>query len=88
MIGNDGELDSVARVQAVAAALNFGHVEEQLLTFVDLVIQEAKLTLDRVYNRAFLLANSSDLRDNKFLNNETEESLQNSHQPHEKFRRS
>lgn len=62
MIGYDGEFDSVTRVQAVAAALHFRHMEEEFLAFIDFVIQEAKLTFDGIDHGTFLLANSSDLK--------------------------
>lgn len=38
MISNDGKFDGVSRVQAVAAALNFRHVEEEFLALVNLII--------------------------------------------------
>lgn len=44
MVCDNGELDSVTRIQAIAAPLNLRHVEEQFLTFVDFVVQEAELT--------------------------------------------
>lgn len=62
MVCDDGEFDSVTWIQAVAASLNFRHVEEQLFAFLDFVIQKAELSLDGVHNRTFLLANSSHLK--------------------------
>lgn len=62
MVCNDGELHCIAGVQAVAAALNFCHVEKQFLPFIDLVIQEAKLSLDGIDNSAFLVTYSGNLQ--------------------------
>lgn len=38
MVGNDGKFDSISRVQAIAAALNFRHMEKQFFAFVNLII--------------------------------------------------
>jgi hypothetical protein len=62
VVCDDGELNGVARVQAVAAALNLRHVEEEFFALVDLVVEEAELALDGVNDSAFLVANGSDLK--------------------------
>lgn len=61
VIGYDGEFDGVAWVQAVSAALNFGHMEEEFLALINLIIKEAKLTFDGIDNCSLLLTNGGDL---------------------------
>lgn len=59
LIADDGELNAVTWIQAVAASLDFWHVEEQLLSFFNLVIKKTELSFDGIYNRTFLLTDSS-----------------------------
>ncbi len=59
MIGNDGELNGIARIQIVAVSLNLRHVEEKLLSFLNFIVQKSELSFDGINDGSFLLANSS-----------------------------
>lgn len=61
MIRNDGKFNSVARIQAIAAASNFSHVEEQFFPLIDFIVEETIFTFDGVNDGSFLETNSNDL---------------------------
>lgn len=61
MVGDDGKFNGVTRIQTIAASLNFRHVEEEFLAFINLVVEEAKLTFNGVDNGSLLLTYSGNL---------------------------